>query len=251
MRARLPDIETRRDKAVTGTRPLRAVYATSQEADVVEGARPRAHREPVDRGTVDAARRVSRERDELGVVIDDFMQAAEAGEAVDAYGNQYTPEGLRELHNALSHVNSWLGTMQISAIQGWLIQGMLDQLRQSGLAPGRLTAVVEALDSLYTYAIRRGLVENSPVLWLTFPQQEDRMRAPATQRRPVVAEAPTEALAEAPTEAQPQAPVHASPDTPNSTNAMLALGSRVLVWTMRATITIFVLIAIVLIVGFA
>jgi hypothetical protein len=222
---------------------VRTVYATSREADVVEGARRRAHREPVDAATVDAARRLSHDRDELSVVIDDFMKAAEDGEAENAYGEQYAPEDLRELHSALSHVKSELGTMRMPAIQRWQVQGMLDELRRSGLAPGRLTAVVEALHSLYTYAIQRGLVDDSPVIWLTFPQQEERVRAPAAQRRPLVAEAPPEA--------PPQAPAHASVQGANSTNAMLALGSRVLLWTVRATVTIFVLVVIVLLVGFA
>jgi hypothetical protein len=47
--------------------------------------------------------------------------------------------------------------MDMRAIHRWDVQGMLDELRRAGLAPGRLTAVVESLHALYAYAIERGL----------------------------------------------------------------------------------------------
>ena len=172
------------------------------------------------------------------------MRAAEEGEAEDGYGDQYTPEGLRELHSSLSHVKSELGTMRIEAIRRWHVQGMLDELRRSGLAPGRLTAVVEALHALYRHAIERGLVDDSPVIWLTFPQQAEGLRAPAPQVR---RRRPDPAVAEAHTLAQTPIPV----ETPSPTDAVLALGSRVLSWTVRFILAIFVLVAIVLIVQFA
>jgi hypothetical protein len=126
----------------------------------------------------------------------------------------------------------------VGAIRRWQIQGMLDELRRGGLAPGRLAAVVEALHSVFTYAIERGLVEDTPVIWLTSPEQGQRAEtvpAPAAQRS-APAPAPEPLAAEAPT-------------TP--TSAMVALGSSVLLWTVRATVTVFVLIVIVLLVGFA
>ena len=127
--------------------------------------------------------------------------------------------------------------MHIGAIRRWQVQGMLDELRRGGLSPGRLTAVVEALHSVYTHAIERGLVEDTPVIWLTFPQQEERVaevRAPAAQ-----------------TLAQPAASELGVAPTSTPTGAMLALGSSVLLWTVRITVTIFVLVVIALLVGFA
>jgi hypothetical protein len=236
----------RNNSSVTGTRPLRATYANSPEDRVIEEVRTQA----VDDAAPDAAPDASPGRDELGVVIDDFMRAAEEGEAEDSYGGQYTPETLRELHSSLSHVKSELGTMRIQAIRRWHVQGMLDELRRAGLAAGRLTAVVEALHALFRYAIQRGLVEDSPVIWLTFPQATERIPAPAAQVRPrrFVPES-----AEVPTLAQPSIPVETPRPTatPTPTDAMLALGSRVLSWTVRLILTIFVLVAIVLIIQFA
>ena len=234
---------------MTGTRPFRAVYAHDSQANGNEN--PQAPPgEPVDGATVLAARRLAPNREELGEVIDEFMQAAEEGEAEDGYGQYYSPEGLRELHSALSHVKSELGTMNVRAIGRWHVQGMLDELRRAGLAPGRLTAVVEALHGLYSYAIERGLVDDSPVIFLTFPQQAERtetIRAPAVERPAARSREPkAKPRYEPEPEYEPEAAA-----TPTPTHAMVALGGRVLLWTMRATVTIFVLVAIVLVVEFA
>jgi hypothetical protein len=216
---------------MTATRPLRAVYAMDNGTDVpLDGARAPERPPP--------AQPPAPEREELGAVIDEFMRAAEEGALRDAFGRPYTPDSLRELHSALSHVKLELGTVHVGEIRRWQIQGMLDELRRGGLAPGRLAAVVEALHSVFTYAIERGLVDDTPVIWLTSPEQGQRaetVRAPAAQRS-----APAPALEPLAAEA---------PTTP--TNAMVALGSSVLLWTVRATVTVFVLIVIVLLVGFA
>jgi hypothetical protein len=215
---------------MTATRPLRAVYAMDNGTDVPDGARAPERPPP--------AQPPVPEREELGAVIDEVMRAAEEGALRDAFGRPYTPDSLRELHSALSHVKSELGTVHVGAIRRWQIQGMLDELRRGGLAPGRLAAVVEALHSVFTYAIERGLVDDTPVIWLTSPEQGQRaetVRAPAAQRS-APAPAPEPLAAETPT-------------TP--TKAMVALGSSVLLWTVRAIVTVFVLIVIVLLVGFA
>jgi len=248
---------------------MRAVYTRGTEATVAPDAAetletpkapdiPPANEAPVIRPREEApdkpTRPPARNREELGTVLDEFMEAAELGEVEDGYGQYYTPEELRELHSALSHVKSELGTMNVRAIARWHVQGMLDELRRAGLAPGRLTAVVEALHAFYTYAIERGLVDDSPVIFLTFPQQPESL-GPAPVQPPVrVRTAPARpARFAAPPELQPEPdPMpEPAPATPTPTHAMAALGGRVLLWTMRATVTIFVLIAIVLVVEFA
>jgi hypothetical protein len=224
---------------MTATKPLRAVYVTGSDQDLIENGRPPTSREPareIDRKT---APRASRERVDLATVIDEFMQAAEAGELEDFYGMQYRRDDLRELHIALTHVKSELGAMQIESVRRWQVQGMLDELRRVGLPPARLTTVVDALHSVYGYAIERGLVDDSPVIWLTFPQRDAGTRELAPQSRPRLRETPA------------ASPVPVPSEPVNPTEAMLALGSRVLLWTIRIVVTIFVLIAILLIVEFA
>jgi hypothetical protein len=231
---------------------MRAVYTRGPEANVAEDAVETVETPKVP--DTPPTRRLAPNREELGAVIDEFMQAAEEGEVEDGYGQYYTPEELRELHSALSHVKSELGTMNVRAIHRWHVQGMLDELRRAGLAPGRLTAVVEALHALYSYAIERGLVDDSPVIFLTFPQHSESL-GPATGQTPVrVQTAPVRPARPASPpefEPEPEPMPPPPPPAPTPTHAIVALGGRVLLWTMRATVTVFVLIAIVLVVEFA
>src|SRR4051812_40483628 len=97
---------------MTATRPLPTVYVTGAGEDPIESNGEPAPREPAEGSAREASRRSSREPVELGAVIDDFMRSAEGGELEDIYGMQYTPDRLRELHSALSHVKSELGTMR-------------------------------------------------------------------------------------------------------------------------------------------
>jgi cell division septation protein DedD len=248
----------RNSSSVTGTRPLRATYASDPEDGVIEGVQLQA--------TADAASNAPPQRDELGLVIDDFMRAAEDGEAQDSHGHRYTPEGLWELYTSLGHVKSELGTTRIQAIRRWHVQGMLYELDRAGLSPDRLTSVVESLHLLYRHAIERGLVEDNPVIWLNIPQHaqeplpepsppraretvgQETVRLPPAQAPP---QGPDPEVAQAPPPAQTYAPLETTTPTPTPTQAMLALGSRVLSWTVRVILTIFVLVAIVLIVQFA
>jgi hypothetical protein len=223
---------------MTATQPLHAVYVTAPDRNLIENGPP-APREPKPDVVRETSPPASRERVDLATVIDDFMQAAESGELENVYGIQYARNDLRELHSALTHVKSELGTMPIESVRRWHVQGMLDELRRVGLAPARLTAVVDALHSVYGYAIERGLVDDSPVIWLTFPQRYEGTREPAPESRLPLLEMPA------------ASPVVAPSEPVNPTQAMLALGSRVLLWTVRIIVTIFVLVAIVLILEFA
>ncbi len=230
------------------TRPLRTVYSSGPASNGAEHRHddpPAVDEAPSTAETLAAQRLVSPNREELGQVIDEFIQAAEEGEAGDGYGQYYTPAALRDLHSALSHVKSELGTMNIRAIQRWHVQGMLDELRGAGLAPGRLTAVVEGLHGVYSYAIERGLVEDSPVIFLTFPQPAARPFQPAEWFGQEERSAPP------PPRRESKQRSEASATAPTPTQSMLALGGQVLLWTMRATITLFVLVAILLVVEFA
>jgi hypothetical protein len=223
---------------MTATQPLHAVYVTGSDRNRIESGPP-APREPKRDVARKTAPPASRERVDLATVIDDFMRAAERGELENVYGIQYAPNDLRELHSALTHVKSELGTMRIESVRRWHVQGMLDELRRVGLAPARVTAVVDALHSVYAYAIERGIVDDSPVIWLTFPQRYEETREAAQESRLPL----HETLA--------ASPVVAPSESVNPTQAMLALGSRILWWTVRIIVTIFVLVAIVLIVEFA
>ena len=115
---------------------------------------------------------VPRDGRELGAVIAEFLRAAEAGRVRRADGARYGRDDLRALRGALSHVASELGARGVSTIRGWQIELVLDRLRDAGLPQRRVTAVVDALRSLFAFAIGRGLVAASPVIGLSVPDDD-------------------------------------------------------------------------------
>jgi len=150
----------------------------------------------------------------LDAVIAQFLRAAEEGRT----GRPYTRTEVRELRGALAHVETELGTVPVDAVRGRQVGALFDQLRDAGLPPSRVSTIVEALRSLYAYAIERGLVRASPLVGLAAPEA---------------------------------APAPAGHQTRTPTDAMLALGERVVTWTVRVIVIAFVLVAVVLAVALA
>jgi hypothetical protein len=102
----------------------------------------------------------------VGALIDEFLQAAEAGTAHDSTGRPYTREALRALRGGLSYVDSELGQMPAEGVRRHHVKGLVAQLRGAGVDAGRVFGVVDALNELYSYAIRRDFVGFSPVVEL-------------------------------------------------------------------------------------
>jgi hypothetical protein len=112
------------------------------------------------------------DRNQLGPLIEEFIDAAEDGVARDSRGQPYTAEGLRALRGGLSYVDTELGEMALQGVRQRHVQGLVTQLRGAGLAPARIFGVVDALSALYAYAIRRDLVGSSPVIELDLLESE-------------------------------------------------------------------------------
>ena len=123
--------------------------------------------------STDASRGTALDRRDLGALVDEFLQAAEDGLVRDAREERYTHEGVRALRGALSYVESELGTMDVQDIRRRHVQALIDQLRGSGVATGRIVGVTDALRVLYAYAIRRELVGFSPVVELELPPSDN------------------------------------------------------------------------------
>jgi site-specific recombinase XerD len=162
---------------------------------------------------------------ELGAVIAQFLRAAEAGRVRRADGARYGREDLRALRGALSYVASELGPRPAGTIRAWQIESLLDRLRDAGLSPQRRAAVVDALRSLFAYAIGRGLLTASPVVGLALP--EDDLDVPIRRNGTRVRE------------------------TPTPTGAMLLLGEQVAKRTIGVIVVAFVLLAVALLAALA
>jgi hypothetical protein len=105
----------------------------------------------------------------LGSVIDDFLGAAQSGLARDAAGIPYTGERLARLRSVLGHVDAEIGTMPIDDVRRRHLQSVIDQLYASGWQMDQIGETVDALSSLYVYAVQRELVDFSPVVQLRSP----------------------------------------------------------------------------------
>jgi hypothetical protein len=154
----------------------------------------------------------------VGAVIAAFAEATDPG------------RGRRELRSPLSHIDAELGTMPIRRVRARHVVALLDDLRAAGLSPKRQMAVINALHSLFAFAITRRLVTESPMAEVAPPARDD---GP-----------PTPAAAPASPRAEPE-----EQRTPTLT--MLALGARVAWWTALIVTMTFVALALGLVVELA
>jgi Protein of unknown function (DUF1501) len=124
------------------------------------------------------------DRTRVGALIVDFLQAAAVGTASDSHGQRYGPEGLGALRGALTYVDSEFGRMPADEMRRDHVQGLVHQLRGSGVDGTRILAVVDALNALYSYAIRHDVVGFSPVVELDLLGSETGLPYLPTQTPP-------------------------------------------------------------------
>jgi Phage integrase, N-terminal SAM-like domain len=100
----------------------------------------------------------------VAAAVEEFVTAMEQGVAVNRSGRQYRPSALRDLRGILNHhVVPSLGQMPLRDVRRQDVQSLVDRLVADGLSESRIRSVVSALRALYGYAIERGQVEFNPV----------------------------------------------------------------------------------------
>jgi hypothetical protein len=110
----------------------------------------------------------------MAAAIEDFIDAAEQGRAVNRSGRRYRPSALRDLTGILRfHVAPALGEPPLPEIRRGDIQAFVDRLGAERLSESRIRSVISALRALYAYAIERRYVEFNPADGLTMPSGED------------------------------------------------------------------------------
>jgi hypothetical protein len=149
----------------------------------------------------------------VAAVIEEFIQAAEEGQAGTRSGRLYRPSALRDLSGALrGHVARDLGHMQLRDVRRPHVQALVDRLAADGLSVSRIRSVVSAIRALYGYALEQGYVEFSPADSLTIPREGPPGRPREPEPAPEVEEARPWASAEPAAPPEPAAPV--APPTP-------------------------------------
>jgi hypothetical protein len=110
----------------------------------------------------------------VDAAIDEFLTAAEGGQALNRSDRPYRPSALRDLRGILKqHVSPQIGEMQLRDVRRQNVQMLVDRLSAQRLSLSRIRSVVSAIRALYGYAIERGYVEFSPADGLLLPPDGD------------------------------------------------------------------------------
>jgi hypothetical protein len=107
----------------------------------------------------------------VAAAIDEFVQAAEEGQALNRSGRPYKPSALRDLRGILEyHVALELGDLPLRDVRREHVQALVDRLGTDRLSESRIRSVISALRALYGYAIERGHAEFNPADGLVMPR---------------------------------------------------------------------------------
>jgi hypothetical protein len=133
---------------------------------------------------MDAYRAAAMPGESVADVVDEFLEAARAGEVADARGVAYSGDDLRDLRWSLrGYVASEIGPMSITQLRRPDLRAFISRLDAAGLAPARTRAVVTALRALLRYAADRGMVPRSAADPLMFGDTDDLPTTPRTVTR--------------------------------------------------------------------
>jgi hypothetical protein len=127
----------------------------------------------------------------MAAAIEQFIKAAEQGQAVNRSGRTYRPSALRDLSGILRyHVAPELGDIPLREVGRRHVQGLVDRLADEDLSESRIRSVVSALRGLYGYAIDHGYAEFNPADGLVMPpiggatSSEEPIREEPTREEP-------------------------------------------------------------------
>ena len=106
-------------------------------------------------------------------VIDEFLDAAKRGSALDRYGRRFTRDAVRELDWCLrGHLSEELGGMSLTDVRRHDVEALVYALADSGTSHRRLRAVVKSVRALYDYAAERGLAGRNPAERVALPDED-------------------------------------------------------------------------------
>jgi hypothetical protein len=195
--------------------------------------------------------------EDIGVAaaVQEFIHAAGHGQALNRSGRPYRPSAFRDLRGILTHhVVRDLGDLRLRDVRRRHVQALIDRLAADGLSVSRIRSVISALRALYGYAIEQGYAEFSPADGLVLPPDHEPSRDwrddadAAWEERTAAGRRPPRRRT-APAEAPPEPP---RPDRDTGDYQPLALlPERILSLVLRIVVVVFILFALVTIVGSA
>jgi integrase len=130
---------------------------------------------------------------------DQFLLAIENGTALNKRDRPYKKSARRTIEGALSgRIEQELGPLPLNGVRRGQVQMLVDEMVAAGLSGSRVRNVLNALRSLYTYAIARELAQSSPITNVLLPAvgetPRDRVASPTEFRELLLALDPADAV---------------------------------------------------------
>ena len=118
-------------------------------------------------------------------LIDEFLEAAERGSALDRDGRRFSRDAVRELRWCLDgHLSEELGTMSVSDVRRDDVEALIFRLGDDGVSPRRLRGVAKSVRALYDYAIEQRLVRRNPAERVALPDEDEARPQDEDEARP-------------------------------------------------------------------
>ena len=118
-------------------------------------------------------------------LIDEFLEAAERGSALDRHGRRFSRDAVRELRWCLDgHLGEELGTMSVSDVRRDDVEALIFRLGDDGVSPRRLRGVAKSVRALYDYAIEQRLVRRNPAERVALPDEDEARPQDEDEARP-------------------------------------------------------------------
>lgn len=112
-----------------------------------------------------------------------FVKAIEDGIVLNKHGRRYRDGAITDVRSSLARVPAKLQGRRLTDIGRGEYQRMVDDLHEEGLSGSRIRSVVNALRSLYRWAIERDFASSSPVAEIRLPamdsEPKDRVVTPS------------------------------------------------------------------------
>lgn len=126
-----------------------------------------------------------------------FIDAIKEGVALTKRGKPYKKSTILMIEGVLQgRIERELGSLRLGEVRRGHVQTLVDEMVAEGLSGSRVRNVVNALRSLYRYAIRRELVDASPVSDILLPAlaevPRDRVATPSEFRKLLLALEPAD-----------------------------------------------------------
>jgi site-specific recombinase XerD len=108
---------------------------------------------------------------------DRFIAAMYDGTALSKKGKRYSKSSCRSLENTLrDRIAEELGSVPMDDVRRGQVQTLVDEMVAEKLSGSRVRNVVNALRSLYAYAIPRDLAQDSPIANILLPAKDEKPR---------------------------------------------------------------------------